>query len=534
MKIGKKLLYCSLLLLYLFSFLDTNNTCISLLNDKINIPNKIYSTIKQDLTLHEPIVINHDDNFSSYAFSGDGSENNPFLIENYNITTHDNIGISISGTNNNFIIRNCYVRAENTCIKISNIKNNSAKIMNCYCKAFYDIYDDFQTDTGILVLNSNQIQIVNNDCFRNERGITIFNSEQSFITGNNCSFNWEYNLGDFFNIVDGCGIEILNSHNSTISNNFCMGNGEFGLYITSSNNTLLSDNSFITNGYYDDYIIVEEDRSGVVIYGSENITIMESFFVDNIISAILIIDCENIFIKNNTCIESWVYGLETRESSYLEIKFNIFTNGLKGVQFEETYYSLVVFNLFQNNTCYGLAFRSANHNIIHHNSFAYTRLDANYPFPGYQKEGSEAYDDSTNNTWYDKNKLEGNWWSNRKGKGAYEIDGITDVTDPYPLDLPPIQPTMKKPINVGIILIIIFSILGIIGIGFFFFKDPCEYRKKIYIEHAQIEDLHSEVQSQENHHKQKYYVLRYCKYCGNHIDSYTVYCSSCGKKLVNN
>ncbi|MCG3217292.1 MAG: hypothetical protein KAS63_11225, partial [Candidatus Heimdallarchaeota archaeon] len=47
---------------------------------------------------HDPILIDSDDDFITYGFPGNGTEINPYIIENYNIITTTENGISISFT----------------------------------------------------------------------------------------------------------------------------------------------------------------------------------------------------------------------------------------------------------------------------------------------------------------------------------------------------------------------------------------------------------------------------------------------------
>ena len=99
-------------------------------------------------TPHSPIIITCDGNFSDYGFPGNGSAVNPFIIENYNITTNDEIGISILDTTKFFIIRNCYIDAYRRGIDIENTAIGTASIINniCinhwinYCRIYYFDY----------------------------------------------------------------------------------------------------------------------------------------------------------------------------------------------------------------------------------------------------------------------------------------------------------------------------------------------------------------------------------------------------------
>ena len=58
---------------------------------------------------HDPIII-PDQNVLS-DFPGSGTEEDPYVIEGYNITTSEQYGIYIYGETNFFVIRNCYIDA---------------------------------------------------------------------------------------------------------------------------------------------------------------------------------------------------------------------------------------------------------------------------------------------------------------------------------------------------------------------------------------------------------------------------------------
>jgi len=49
------------------------------------------STWKSELVDHDPIFINHDDNFTDLGFQGEGTNENPFLIQNLKITDAPNV-----------------------------------------------------------------------------------------------------------------------------------------------------------------------------------------------------------------------------------------------------------------------------------------------------------------------------------------------------------------------------------------------------------------------------------------------------------
>ena len=60
-------------------------------------------------TPHEPISITSDEDFITLGFAGNGTAEDPYIIEGYNITTSTGCGIFITETTKFFIISNCYM-----------------------------------------------------------------------------------------------------------------------------------------------------------------------------------------------------------------------------------------------------------------------------------------------------------------------------------------------------------------------------------------------------------------------------------------
>ncbi|MDI6642237.1 MAG: hypothetical protein QME68_08025, partial [Elusimicrobiota bacterium] len=88
-----------------------------------------------------PLYINGNDNFASQAttegWQGDGSEANPYIIENYDININGNKsdGIKISNTNVYFIIRSCKIYGCGNwyaSIQLSNVTNGRIEKIDSY------------------------------------------------------------------------------------------------------------------------------------------------------------------------------------------------------------------------------------------------------------------------------------------------------------------------------------------------------------------------------------------------------------------
>jgi len=226
-------------------------------------------------TPHEPIKITHDDNFTDYSFPGLGTFSQPYRIENYNITTTTQKGISIEGTTDYFVIRNCYVETNGYGIYIYDTYPGTASVINNICsnnRDYIGIY--LQLSPGTLVTNNtcnnnnmwngismyscSDVTVTNNICNNNDNGISIWVCENLVLENNTCNNNNQY------------GISIGYSDDSTIVNNICKGN-RYGLDITDSDDSILTHN-----------LIQENVKHGFSFDSdSDNNIIYMNFFITN-------------------------------------------------------------------------------------------------------------------------------------------------------------------------------------------------------------------------------------------------------------
>jgi len=69
------------------------------------------SPVYAGLTSHNPIYIIGNAGFTpaNGVVRGSGTENNPYIIENWDISTENTDGIHIRNTTAHFVIRNCHM-----------------------------------------------------------------------------------------------------------------------------------------------------------------------------------------------------------------------------------------------------------------------------------------------------------------------------------------------------------------------------------------------------------------------------------------
>jgi len=134
-------------------------------------------------------------------------------------------------------------------------------------------------------------------------------------------------------------------------------------------------------------------------------------------------------IINNTINSSEEHGIilsscKLSNISANNISFNGYRKG-EGVYASYTDQSLFTYNLFINNTGYGLFLdSSSDNNTIHHNRFVYNKVGGE----------SQALDNGKNNLWYYEETKEGNYWNDWNSEKPYPIIGGADAEDKYPLN----------------------------------------------------------------------------------------------------
>jgi len=215
------------------------------------------------LVPHDPIYIDGDNSFTpaNGATSGSGTENDPYVIEGWDISAKNDHGIWINNTTAYFIIRNCYVHGgkENYLgIYFESVKNgridnvtsntnivgiefgssNKNSIENCTIEnnQFEGIRVDYGVSNAVTncVISNNQI------------GILFAGADNNVVAG--CVLKNSSDCGVYFalsdnNVVKGCVIENnndgirlrRNSENNLIVNNIVLNNFS-GILLDSDHN----------------------------------------------------------------------------------------------------------------------------------------------------------------------------------------------------------------------------------------------------------------------------------------------------------
>ncbi|MCG3216769.1 MAG: right-handed parallel beta-helix repeat-containing protein [Candidatus Heimdallarchaeota archaeon] len=379
-----------------------------------------------DLIQSEPIIITRDSDF--LIFPGSGTSEDPYRIENYNITTSEYLcGVNITGTSKYFVIQNCLIDAIDVGIWIFYTAEGTVRIINntCINNNLYGINVRFTSDVvisdnkvfssgegGISAIFSDNLLVRNNLCFSSKKnGISLNYIESAIVENNTCFDNKN-------------GLELFNARDTEIRNNLFFNNSENGLISQSDASVIIQAN-----------ILEKNLNAGLFCKDSDNIRIQANNFSENMIG---------IHLQGN-------------------LKSRIFNNSItknsgRGIKFDQTNNSIISYNYIKLNTGYGVFVNESNHNVIHHNNF----IDNN------QGGISQAFSrEGVNNTWYEKETEEGNFWSNYIGVGNYLIEGIPYSYDIFPLLEPAIPPlelgSSRNKILISTITSGVILFIGIIG-----------------------------------------------------------------------
>jgi parallel beta-helix repeat protein len=370
-------------------------------------------------TLHNPIYIENNDSFNinNGVVAGAGTEDDPYIIENWAIVSSTTDGISVKNTTAYFTIRNCLIENGGKHyfgIWLEDVVNGRVK--NCVSEnSIYGIYLEVSPENNI---------ITNNTCSNNYHGIYLSFSSKNVVTNNACSNNVWYGIALYpytsNNIVD----------NNTCSNNL------YGIYIDyySDNNTL--DNNTCSNNFRGIYI---ESSSGIEMQNDILLNNQYNFGVTGTIVSHFVHDIDPSNLVNGKSIRYLVDNKDEVIAPPLNVGYlalvncdNIhvenlaFRNNEQGILLVSTDNSWVENCILENNF-FGAYLYSSSNNFIYHNNFSGNE--------------NQAHDDGSNH-WDNDYPSGGNYWSDYTGVDNYkgenqnipDPDGIGDTTYVLPDD----------------------------------------------------------------------------------------------------
>jgi len=257
----------------------------------------IQDTIRQARTPHATIAIYDNEDFSTLGFPGNGTESNPYLIEDFFITHESRTLIHIEDTTAYFVIRNCELDA---------IRGST---------------------WGIRMRNVSHGMILDNIVYNTVRAICLEGGYDNLFSNNTLRDNSNYGilLGGYNNTIIGNKIYNTNTdgiwgggRDNIIMNNIIHDNTRAGIFYYTARDNTIQNNTIYNNEY------------GIYVYYSDNSTISDNQIYNNSIYGVpLYYSNQNVLFKN-TIVNNPQHGAFIHDSSTLNtFVWNNFTgNGI--------------------------------------------------------------------------------------------------------------------------------------------------------------------------------------------------------------
>ncbi|MBN1280260.1 MAG: right-handed parallel beta-helix repeat-containing protein, partial [Candidatus Thermoplasmatota archaeon] len=255
-------------------------------------------------------------------------------------------------------------------------------LINCSNFTIQDNHQMSFVDSGIGVLVSQNISIINCSLTRSTFGIVIFSSDN--ITVDSC-----YLMNNSY-----VGINLGSSGNITLDSNYYYNNTYIGIYFSSSTNTTITSSEICSN----------HQSAGMYLVGS-NCTVESNTIHNNSGTGIIVSGGGSNHITLNTIFNNSGDGMNLTYSDYNNVSYNsIFNNSLSGISLDNAEYNTVFENIISNNSCIGIethhsSYRSSNNNSIVANTIRFNGDS------GIELSGSECSNNTVllnsiyNNSW---------------------------------------------------------------------------------------------------------------------------------------
>ena len=298
-----------------------------------------------------PIRINSnsDFDFSHGVTSGNGTESNPWVIENFIIDgTGYGYCIYIGNTTDYFIAQNCHLSKASGNTSLDPPYGNDGLILRNVTNGRLNNITSTQNEwDGIHIYYSNNIIVENITAVDNPgNDILLEDSSNNFIFSNNLSTN------------QNSGISLITSNNNIIFNNSIEGYNSGGIDLWSySNNNTIYDNKFT--------------GTELSIWDSSNNSIFNNVFASGSwlpYFSIGLYSSDNNSIMNNVCNDTSTYLIFMRNSDNNEVVNNSISQSEIGIYIEYSKGNEVNYNSISDIIGYGISLEFSTSQIITNNT----------------------------------------------------------------------------------------------------------------------------------------------------------------------
>jgi parallel beta-helix repeat protein len=363
------------------------------------------------LTNRPPISISGNSGFTEAngVTNGIGTQEDPYIIENWEILSTTSHGIQISSTTSYFVIRNCVIKGTYQSyagIYLSNVVNGKIENTSLTCNR-----------DGIYMVSGSSNNILDGCKIgdNTQRGLYTQSSSSNNIIRNSLVFNNSYYGIDFGD---------TSCQSNEVINCAIYANSRIGM-------------SYVVGGYS----------------GSHNTKIINNTIFSNYGGAITIGSSQNAIIENNTCYNNWG-GISLDAADNCQIRRNTVADCQQGIVIAGpgSDYNTIEFNTVFYNDFVWMSGNSHHDNIIRNNNFYRNNIGIPVSSPAYNNKiynnniinnVQQASVPDSDNAWDYSNS--GNYWSdyngvdvdlNEIGDTPYSIGGGGGANDNFPLMKP--------------------------------------------------------------------------------------------------
>jgi len=359
------------------------------------------SPVHAALTSHAPIYINGNSGFTKpdpVNGGGSGTENDPYIIENWDISAENANGIWVENTTAYFTIRSCYTHggaAYRHGIHLDNVKNG--RIDNNLVENNY---------AGILLESSDNIKMRSNTLSNNRLNFNVYGTTLShfvhdidasnIVNGKPIRYLVDNKNGIIGPSLDTGYLALVNCENIQVENLALENNGQ-GALLAFSENIRVENCNF------------ENNSQGIWLLNSDNSLLMNNNMSNNYPGyGIIIISGLSNTMENNR-VENNYYGIDLWDSSSNNRIANncVSGNGASGICLVDSLNNTIVNNNSLNNCWDGICLYTSSNNVVENN-----RVENNGC--GIDIYGFDVYSPSSNNLMIN-NYVENNYW----GIGVY-------------------------------------------------------------------------------------------------------------------
>ncbi|MHA2249924.1 MAG: NosD domain-containing protein [Candidatus Kariarchaeaceae archaeon] len=310
-----------------------------------------------------PVVIQSNADFAQYASSGDGTADNPWIIEGLDLAHATEDLLTISGTTDYFILRDSNfdgLYGSSTGIVLVNVVNGVISGNSIH-----------SANTGVAIMYSTGITVSGNTIYDNAaNGIFLVDSDNNLLENNILYGNGYGGAGDaiddstigldsiMLDAILGSGIFLDPSSGNTVSGNQIYDNYGVGVLLESSDNTDISDNTIARNDGSGIFFIDSNENS---ITGN---TISQNGGTASLTQSLSTIGLDGIML--NAILGS---GIFLDPSSDNEISGNTVTdNGGIGILLEQSDNTIISGNEVSGNDGSGVFLLDSSENTIYANT----------------------------------------------------------------------------------------------------------------------------------------------------------------------